>query len=197
METTLQRPASATIPRRRFSFDELVAMEAAGVFGLDEKVELIDGDIVPMNAQNMPHMLWKSRLDRWFQRRLPDTLALVCEGTLRLRDRPRASAFETDLVIFEPAPDATAIRPPMVRLAIEVADASRERDLDVKAPIYGASGVVELWVVDLKRRATVIHRQPSPTGYLDVAPVAFAEAVAPLFDPALAITLAELDPAGA
>lgn len=190
MSTILTRGAEG-LDRRGFSFAEIEAMQTSGILDPDEKFELIDGEIVPMNAQNMPHMLWKARINRWLALRLPSNL-FVGPGKLRLFDVP-ATAFETDLLIFEPEPGAQAIRPPMVKLAIEVADTSRERDLVVKAPRYGAAGVSELWVVDVTERVTRVHRQPIRAGYADIRAVAFAEPLSPLFDLGLVITLAELE----
>lgn len=181
------------LKRRGFSFDEIEAMQTAGILDPDEKFEVIEGEIVPMNSQNMPHMIWKARIARWIYAHLPQNLVLVPEGTLRLRDRPRANTFETDLLIFEPGFDPDAIRPAMVRLAIEVSDTTRERDLRIKAPLYGAGGVAELWVVDVPRRETVVHRDPRKDGYASVAALPFEAALTALFDPGLALRLADLE----
>ena len=191
MSTMLTRGAEG-LDRRGFSFDEIEAMTAAGILDPQEKFEVIDGEIVPMQAQNMPHMTWKARLNRWFVQRLPSDLLLVPEGTLRLIDRPKANTFETDLLIFEPSPGAEAIRPAMVKLAIEVADTSSKRDLEAKAPRYGKFGVAELWVVDVTLRKTTVHRSPGAKGYADVSPSDFTSHIAPLFDPSLSLRLADL-----
>lgn len=168
-------------------------MLAAGVLDWDEKFELIDGEIVPMNAQNMPHMLWKARLNRWFVEHFPRQFVLVPEGTLRLRDEKPAIAFATDLLIFEPEPGAKAIRPAMVRLAIEVADTSVGRDRDVKAPLYAKYGVAELWIVDVAARRVWTGQVPQPQGYGRIQNTAFSEPVAPLFAPELAVRLQDLE----
>ncbi|MDZ4759839.1 MAG: Uma2 family endonuclease [Alphaproteobacteria bacterium] len=192
MTTTLTRGGEG-LDRRGFSFADIEAMLEADILNPDEKFELIDGEIVPMNAQNMPHMMWKSRINRWFVYHLPKTLVLVPEATLRLIDKPRANTFETDLLIFQPEPEATAIRAPMVRLAIEVADTSITRDAAIKAPRYGKAGVVELWVVDVVERRTIRHRQPGASGYDDIETIDFSDAIAPLFDPSLVLRLADLE----
>lgn len=46
------RPHRPLTPmRRRFTSDELLAMEEAGILHPDERVELIDGDIITMATQ--------------------------------------------------------------------------------------------------------------------------------------------------
>jgi Uma2 family endonuclease len=192
MSTVLTRGAEG-LDRRGFSFAEVEAMLDAGVIDPDEKFEVIDGEIVPMNAQNMPHMMWKARINRWLVENLPRSFVIVPEGTIRLRDEPRANVFETDLLVFEPVDGADAIRAPMVRLAIEIADTSRHRDVAVKAPRYGQHGVAELWVVDVSARTVLVHRAPGPLGYGDIRELAFEAGVSPLFLPDVVLTLAGIE----
>lgn len=190
--TTLTTRGAEGLDRRGFSLAEIEAMLAAGILDPDEKFELIDGEIVPMSPQNMPHMLIKARLARSIFPRLAAGLEMIPEGTLRIAERP-AMAFEPDLLIFEPTLGAKAITPAMVKLAIEVADSSRGKDLDVKAPRYGQAGVIELWVVDIQNRVTVVHRAPGDQGYGDVRAAAFEDTLIPLFDPALTLRIAEIE----
>lgn len=178
---------------RGFSYADVEAMLEAGILDPDEKFELIDGEIVPMKAQNMPHMIWKAQINRWLVLNLPASLVVVPEGTLRLIDAPRANTFETDLLVIEIPTGASAVRASMVRLAIEVADISISRDAVIKAPRYAAAGVGELWVVDVAGRRTIRHRQPGSTGYGEVVSIPFPDEISPLFDPALSVRLAGLE----
>lgn len=191
--TILLTRGAEGLDRRGFSIDEIEAMLAAGILDPDEKFELIDGEIVPMNPQNMPHILWRARLTKWFVPKLPDTLLFAPEATLRIADRP-ATTFETDLLIFEPLAGAKAIRPSVVKLAIEVADTTRQRDLTVKAPRYGKSGVPELWVLDLQNNETVVHRGPNANGWDDIKTIAFDQPISPLFDAALSVRFSDIAP---
>jgi len=52
--------------RRAFTVEDLDRMYEAGVLDRDERIELIRGELVPMNAQSTPHGFIKSRLGRWF-----------------------------------------------------------------------------------------------------------------------------------
>jgi Uma2 family endonuclease len=75
--------------------------------------------------------------------------------------------------------------------AIEVSDATRRKDLKIKAPLYAEAGISEYWVIDLDERVTHVHRGPSAQGWLEpVRVIPFAESIAPEMFPALAITLA-------
>ena len=50
-------------------------------------------------------------------------------------------------------------------LVVEVAFTSVRYDLWVKAGHYAGWGVDVYWVIDLPRRAVVVHSDPSPEGY--------------------------------
>ena len=51
----------APIARRRFTVVEYERMAEAGVFGPDERIELLDGEVVEMAPIGPPH---SSRVDR-------------------------------------------------------------------------------------------------------------------------------------
>jgi Uma2 family endonuclease len=50
-------------------------------------------------------------------------------------------------------------------LVIEVSDASARYDRDVKMPLYARSGIEEVWLVDLRERRLVRHREPVNAWY--------------------------------
>jgi Uma2 family endonuclease len=192
MSETLLTQGADGLDRRAFTVDDLDAMFAAGILDREDKIELIRGEIVPMAPQNTPHFLIKSRIGRWFSRALaPEVFDVGVDGTVKLGV---AGLFEPDVVILprlkelkrEYLPIAAAL------LVIEVADTSLKRDRDIKAPDYGAAGLPELWIVDLDKRRTLVWRQ-TPTGFAEVATIGFDEKLSPLFEPALALSIAKLE----
>lgn len=191
--TKLLTRGAEGMDRRGFSMDEIFAMQEAGILDPDEKFEVFDGEIVPMNAQNMPHMQWKSQIARWLYAHLPKTLGVVQEGTLTLRERP-ALVFEPDFMIYTPQKGAKRITPALTLLAIEVSDTSRKRDLDIKGPRYGAFGVPELWVIDLQAEEVIVHRRPQADGWGERKFQGFKDPLTPLFDPSLSMVLADIAP---
>src|SRR5665811_1663638 len=78
----------------------------------------------------------------------------------------------------EPQPDIALLRarsdfyesrhpgPDDVLLVVEVADSSVGYDREVKVPLYAASGIPEVWVVDLEARTVETYRSPGSAGYL-------------------------------
>ncbi len=96
--------------------------------------------------------------------------------------------------IDEPEPDLAVVtarvdhyagghpEPADVALIVEVAGASREKDLGDKAARYATAGIDDYWVVDLQERTTVVHRDPDVDQgvYGNVETIPFGQPTAPL-----------------
>jgi len=175
---------AALEPRPRlFTIDDLEAMVRAGIIGLDEHVELIEGQIVEMHAQGTRHIWAVSRLTRTFNRR--DDVLVTPQSTFELHGR---SGPEPDVVVLRatvsqerrPSPKDTV-------LVIEVADTSLAYDRYTKAPIYARAGIPEYWIVDLNGERIEVYREPSPTGYRAMHIYERGESLSPAFTPDLVV----------
>ncbi|MBA2450041.1 MAG: Uma2 family endonuclease [Chloroflexi bacterium] len=168
------------LQRRRFTADEFEQMAEAGILGEDERVELLEGEIVAMSPIGTPHAWCVNRLGQIFAR-LGDAVIVSVQNPVRLDDW------------FTPQPDLAVLRPDVsqarhpgpadVLLAIEVASSSVGVDREIKAPAYARAGVVELWLVDLVADRLEVHRDPSPIGYRLIRLFGRDEQVSPLFAP--------------
>ena len=144
--------------RRLFTVHEYYRMAEAGIFGEDDRVELLSGEIVEMTPIGSRHAAAVSRLIHVFTARLSGTAILRVQDPLRLDNY---SEPQPDLAIVrlrqdfyrDAHPDAAD-----VLLLIEVADTSGDIDRTVKIPLYARSGVAEVWVVDLQDQARVRDR---------------------------------------
>jgi len=174
------------LPRRLFDVDEYHRMAEVGILTADERVELIDGEIIEMSPIGPPHWSCVAFLTEVFVRRLEGRAVVAPQLSVRLHRRS------------EPQPDVTLVRPPLskyraaipapgdVLLIVEVADTSQYRDRVVKLPRYAAAGVVETWIVDLQASVVDVYREPTANGYglsrrfergAEVAPAAFPDVV--------------------
>jgi Uma2 family endonuclease len=143
--------------RRAFTVDEILRMQEAGIISDDENFELIDGEIVPMQAKTHVHELIKSSLIMGLARVLPDNLWLGVESTMYLS---RNTFVEPDLVIYPRGLKLEEIKGTDIVLAIEIALTSLAYDRGLKAQIYARHGVRELWVIDADKRRVHIHTAP-------------------------------------
>ncbi len=56
-------------------------------------------------------------------------------------------------------------------LAVAIAGSGRSRDLSFKAKHYAQFGVREYWVIEAEILTTIVHEQPSATGYASIVEV--------------------------
>ncbi len=175
--------------RRCFSVAEIEEMVRVGIIDEDERFELIGGEVVPMSPKGARHEWIKGELNRYFQRRAPDHLAIIPETTLRLD----ASTFvEPDFCVFRRDLDLRALDGPAVLLAVEVADSSLSYDKGRKIGIYAAYGVREVWVIDAVGATIWVHRHLGAMGYAEIAEAPASALVTPMLAPELAVRLADL-----
>ena len=146
--------------RHQFTVDDLKQFVAAGVLSEDDRVELIEGDLIDMSPINEPH---EDVIDMFIDHLVPQISA-----TARVRFGSPVRLSDLSLV----QPDLSVVRrqryrtshpvPDDVLLLIEVSDSTLSFDLRTKTPLYARTGVPEVWVVDVNAR--VIHRFRQPEG---------------------------------
>ena len=66
--------------RHRFTVDEVHRMGEAGILSEDDRVELIDGEIVEMPPIGSRHATCVRRLDRWLQKLVGDDAVVSAGG---------------------------------------------------------------------------------------------------------------------
>lgn len=138
------------------------------------KSELIEGEIICMNAQHSRHARVKSRLALELALCLRATgspLEAIVEVTIALSDD---SMPEPDIVLTTYNGDGP-VPPDTVALVVEVSDTTLERDLGRKSVMYARAGIAEYWVVDLNEDRCLLHMGPGPDGYDEQIDVPFGE----------------------
>lgn len=163
---------AVAVTRRRFTADEYLAMGDAGILRAEDRVELIDGDIIAMTPIGRRHVAMVNRLTRLLVTRLGDAAIVQPQGSLRL---DVASEPQPDLAILRHRDDfyETGERPTVddILLLVEVADSSLRYDLGPKAGFYARHGIREYWVVDLNSDTVMRHAEPVDGTYRLVAPL--------------------------
>ena len=84
--------------------------------------------------------------------------------------------------------------PADVLLIIEVADSSLEYDRNIKAHIYGRSGVPETWVRNLPEDCIERFTEPGPDGYAQHTVHRRGETLTPVALPDLELAVGDLLP---
>jgi Uma2 family endonuclease len=155
--------ASAPTPRLlpgAFTVELYHKLGELGVFHEDDRVELLDGQIVEMSPIGSQHAACVNRLTMLLARGTTGPVTVSPQNPVVLDAR------------WEPQPDIALLRrvvglprPGDVLLIVEVADTSLDRDRDYKLPRYAAVGIPETWIVDLNAPAITVYRDPTPSGY--------------------------------
>jgi Uma2 family endonuclease len=180
---------AVSVPKRLFTVDEYYEMARVGILKPGERVELLDGEIVPMNAIGSPHAWCVTRLLETFAPLL-GRVRLSIQHPLRLDNR---SETEPDFAILRPdAPEDRHPGPADTLLVIEVSDSSIRVDRGRKRRMYARAGIRDYWIVDLGSVRIEVYRDPAPRGYRSVTLLTRDDRVTPLFAPELAIDVTKI-----
>ncbi len=156
MPLTLTRAAEG-YDRMAITVEAFDQMIEAGIIDADARVELIDGEIVPLAPAHLPHARACMRIAAALMAAVPPDLEVVDQVSVRLG---RTSELMPDLAVVRRTASGGVLLPPDVALLVEVAGSSVRRDLQLKPPIYAAAGIPHLWVVDLAARVTAVFAAP-------------------------------------
>lgn len=138
-------------------------MVSAGIFGADDHIELIDGELIDVSPQGPTHIALKDHIRRLLEAVLDGAVHVREQGPL---DLSPDSLLEPDLAIVRGMPRDYLNAHPTGRdalLVIEVAVTSQQHDR-AKAAIYACAAVPEYWLVDVAGRCLAVYRQPLAQG---------------------------------
>jgi Uma2 family endonuclease len=180
-------------PRRLWlRVEDFVLLGDSGSFADFSKAELIDGEILCMNAQFQRHSFVKSQLAFRVAAALsasaPELVVLV-EVAVAM---PPHDMPEPDIVVIRGPIGSGAVALSAVAMVVEVADTTLDIDLGRKAALYARAGVAEYWVADIEGKRIIRHDQPGATGYQRIVASDFGEPLVSATMPLLQIGTAGL-----
>jgi Uma2 family endonuclease len=161
-DTSLPPPAPPPYPIHRFSVAEYEELTRIGFLSEDDKVELLEGWIVPKMPKHPPHDGTIDLLVFLLTQLLPTGWYPRVQNSVVTAD----SVPEPDLVVVRGRPGDYRARHPTgaeIGLVIEVADTTVNRDR-AKAAIYARAGVPHYWIVNLEKLQVEVHSQPVGAG---------------------------------
>jgi Uma2 family endonuclease len=180
------------VTRRRFTTAEYMRMGEAGVLGEDDRLELIEGEILELAPIGYGHAACVRRLTSLFSRLLGGSVQVSVQNPIDLGERTQP---QPDLVLLRPRGDFYSSAHPTpsdVLLLVEVAETSGEYDRQIKLPLYAQSGVDEVWLVDLRQRRVIVYREPSERSYRTAQIFQSSDALSSATFPALVVTVADI-----
>jgi len=183
---------AAQLLRRRFTVDEYHRMGQAGILGEDDRLELLEGEIVEMAPIGSRHQAAVDRLTRLFSGRVADAATVRVQGPVRLGGD---SEPQPDVTLLRFRPDFYASAhpgPQDVLLLVEVSDTSTEYDREVKVPLYARHGIAEVWLVGVEAGVVEVYRGPTGQGYQEISQLGRGRELSPVAFPQLELTVDEV-----
>ncbi len=150
--------------RHRVSVDDYYKMAAAGIFGSNDRVELINGEIVDMAPVGSRHASLVKQLTRLFSAVAGEAFIVSVQDPLHL---DAGSEPEPDLMLLESRTDFYAAAHPTaadVRLLVEVGDSTARFDREIKLPLYARHQIAEVWLIDVEACRVEVCRAPLADG---------------------------------
>ena len=153
------------LTRVQFTADQFEQMAEAGIFYENDRVELIDGEVVEMASSGHRHIQCVNRLTKLFVFRFSDATDVSVQNSVRINAR---YVPQPDLALLRLHPDLYVGHIPTVAdivLLVEVGDTTVQLDLRTKLPRYARGGVPEVWLIDLQQDTITVCRTPVADGY--------------------------------
>lgn len=140
-------------------------MAERGAFAPDDRIELLDGEIIEMSPIGSLHVRCVNFLSEFLTRNASAEFIVSVQNPIVATDN---SEPQPDIALLHRRPDLYIGSLPTgadVALVIEVADSTVTFDRSRKIPKYAAAGITEAWLVDLESDHIEIHTAPKSSAY--------------------------------
>lgn len=151
-----------TITRKQFKVDDYYQMLEVGIIHPDDRVELIEGEIVQKSPMSSQHGGCINYLNQKLSSILNKSAIVSSQVPTHLSE------------ISEPEPDMSILKyrndyyrnshaeAQDIHFVIEVSHTTLKYDLNVKVPMYAKHNIPEVWVIDLEKNE--VHQFSQPIG---------------------------------
>jgi Uma2 family endonuclease len=177
--------------KKLFTVDDYHRMGDIGIIHPEERVELIDGEIIQMSPRGYRHTMCVERANELFVRGLGDRAVVGPGSPVRLSNWTEP---EPDVVIFKSRAWYQKRNRGLedVLLILEISASSLRFDQNIKLPRYAAVGIPEVWIADLQNNILHVHREPGGQAYKTELTLRPGDSVSPLGFPDVSLKVDEL-----
>jgi Uma2 family endonuclease len=151
--------------KKLFTVDEYYRMADAGILTREDRVELIDGEIIEISPIGGRHLGCVNAANAVFNHAFAGKVVVSVQNPLQLSNYTEP---EPDLVLLKFRNDSYRGKKPEAAdalLVVEVADTTFAYDSKVKLPRYAAAGVPEVWIENLVDDLLLVYRNPEGNTY--------------------------------
>ncbi|MFN4814309.1 MAG: Uma2 family endonuclease [Pseudanabaena sp.] len=158
----------STPTKYRLSVEQYYKMAEVGILGIEQRTELIEGEIIEMSAIGTKHAICVSNLAELLTVQTIQIAHVRQQNPIHLSDRS------------EPQPDIVLVKRPSSRYAdchpqpedifllIEVSDSTLKYDREVKLPLYVKAGIAEVWIVNIEEQVFEVYSSLNQDRYEQV-----------------------------
>ena len=189
---TAERGATTQPARRPFTVDEYYAMADAGILNDEERVELIDGEIIVMSPIGNEHASSVDVATHFLRPIAPGQAIIRIQSHVRLDERNQP---EPDLLLLKWRDDFYRHRAPAaedVLLLIEVSHTSLAYDRGVKLALYARFLVHEVWLANIPARVIEAYTEPVDGEYTVARVYRPGETVSPTAFPDISLPVSQI-----
>ena len=167
--------------KRLYSLEEFFTMGEAGLFK-DQRVELIDGEVIVLPPQGKAHSQAVRRLTerlvlQFHGRAFVSTQCpLILDGVGKLYLEPDLALLHLPQERY----DEKVVEPADVQLIIEISDSTLSDDRTDKLKRYADNGVLEYWIFNVGSAKLEVYREPEGGRYTTQLEFDAGQRVAPL-----------------
>ena len=179
----------------RFTVDDYYTMAEAGILTHDERVELVNGEIIPMSPIGSRHASSVSALDHLMAAQLGRRALVIVQNPLHLASRAEP---QPDVMVVGWRDDFYAERHPEpddLFLLIEVSDSTLDYDRDEKLTMYAGADIPESWIINIPDRMVEVYTDPSAGEYRTRRVFSSQETVSPTAFPDVTLPVSRIVPA--
>lgn len=167
-------------------------MGESGILREDDRVELLEGEIIYISPIGVKHASCVTRLTYLFSQKIGKNALVSVQNPLRLDEH---SEPQPDVMLLKPKQDFYASSLPCaedVLLLIEVMDTSAGVDRQVKLPLYARHGVSEVWLVSLLDENVEVYKNPVSGSYQDKHVITRGQSLSPMAFPELLLDASDI-----
>ncbi|HSF33147.1 MAG TPA: Uma2 family endonuclease [Candidatus Tectomicrobia bacterium] len=186
--------------RRLWTREEFDRAEELGLFGPEERLELIEGEILVKEVPvNPPHATAQVRTAKALSRVF--TQGYTVRGQLPLALGRLSKPLPDIAVVVGSDDDYEEEHPTTAVLIVEIAETSLRLDRTYKVGLCARAGIPDYWILNLTERILEVYRQPIAMrgralghGYASVTLYRETDTLSPLAAPEATLAIGDLLP---
>ena len=174
----------------RFTTDEYHRLGEVGILNEDDRVELLDGDLVVREPVGGDHRTLVDSLNIFFATRIDQNRYRI--GIQNPISLDPHSEPQPDVVLYAASVRGRHPRPDEIFLLVEVADTSLAYDRGPKLAAYARASIREVWVIDVLRQRVAVYRNPDQGRYQSSLEAAGDDLLAVEFFPDITLSVSAI-----